>query len=181
MKVLVILAAVFGLGLLSVSVFGGLVSLFGAYLLWSTARKESIDTPAKRRKAIASGLIVTLLWGPIAGGIAYLGGYGGPLTAKRGEAQKVAKRNLRGCTDTTMAYIMSQRFVKRELRSPSTAKFPSYHSDSVTVRQTGECKFHISAYVDAQNGFGATVRNRYEMSMERLPDDDSWRGTDLRM
>lgn len=89
------------------------------------------------------------------------------------------ERKDRRCSDKTMALIMSQDFVKRELKSPSTAKFPSIHRDGVRVNQTGDCKFRVSAYVDAQNGFGAVVRTRYVMDIERLSKSQSWRNNGL--
>lgn len=87
----------------------------------------------------------------------------------------------RNCSDTTMAYIMSRRFVERALVAPSTAKFPGGTSSEVSSRIVGECKFLVSAYVDAQNSFGAMIRTRYTIEMEYLPDSKNWRGTNLQM
>lgn len=76
-----------------------------------------------------------------------------------------------------MAYVMSQNFVKRQLKAPSTADFPSGVSQfSVAI---GGCQFLINSYVDSQNSFGAMVRSRYTATMEYLPKEDVWRAVSL--
>lgn len=57
------------------------------------------------------------------------------------------------------AYFASQEFVKDKLKAPSTAKFPWY--SEVVVTDLGGGRFRVSAYVDAQNSFGAQIRTRY--------------------
>lgn len=79
------------------------------------------------------------------------------------------------CQDTTQAFIMSQTFVKRNLKAPSTAEFPwSPSSDGVTTLYLGECKHHIVAYVDAQNGFGAMIRSKYSVTLRYKKGTDTW-------
>ena len=68
------------------------------------------------------------------------------------------------------AYVMSQDFMKDYLKSPSTAKFPMY--SAINVIQTDN-RYKVEAYVDSQNSFGATVRNRYYMILERS-NDGGW-------
>lgn len=58
----------------------------------------------------------------------------------------------------TMAGIQCQNYVKDRLHSPSTADFP-FLGDQVTT--TGNDSYVVRSYVDAQNGFGATVRSDY--------------------
>lgn len=55
-------------------------------------------------------------------------------------------------------YYYSQRLVKDKLKSPKSAEFPSYSSDFVT--RSGDT-VTVSAYVDADNSFGANVRVKY--------------------
>lgn len=54
------------------------------------------------------------------------------------------------------AFTAAQELVKDELKSPSTAKF-SYDTSDYTVQRSGD-QWKVSSYVDAQNGFGATLR-----------------------
>ena len=65
------------------------------------------------------------------------------------------------------AYVMSQDFMKDYLKSPSTAKFPSY--SKVNVVQTNN-RYKVEGYVDSQNSFGATVQMKYYMILERDTD-----------
>lgn len=58
-------------------------------------------------------------------------------------------------------WALAEKAVKNELKSPSTAKFPSsYGSDGVSFGKSGDL-YTVSAWVDAQNGFGATVRTNF--------------------
>jgi len=82
------------------------------------------------------------------------------------------------CKNDGMAFVMSQKFVKRELKAPDSASFSYKPTSSASL---GECKFRIKAYVDAQNSFGAKIRNNYTIDMEYLRDSKNWRGTNLSM
>lgn len=83
------------------------------------------------------------------------------------------------CGSESMAFIMSQGFVKRKLKAPSTASFPSLYADGVSSSQIGWCKYRVTAYVDSQNSFGAMLRSHYSADLEYLPSDKSWRADDL--
>ncbi len=85
------------------------------------------------------------------------------------------------CEDTTMAFIMSRNFVKKQLKSPSTANFPDAYDKGVGISYQGECKHKIWAYVDAQNSFGATIRTEYYAEVQNEYGTDTWRLLDLQM
>ncbi len=38
----------------------------------------------------------------------------------------------------------------------------------------GDCDFHVTAFVDAQNGFGAKVRSAYDVTVTYLPGTKEW-------
>jgi len=83
------------------------------------------------------------------------------------------------CEDDIGAFVIAQRFVTERLRSPSTADFPSIHdagvSSTPTVSSSGQCAFNVRLYVDAQNGFGGTVRQNFTVEVApQMPDGDSW-------
>lgn len=59
------------------------------------------------------------------------------------------------------ARVMCEDFVKDRLRSPSTADF-----QRPDIRSVGEAQFEVSGTVDAQNAFGATVRQSYVCKVE---------------
>ena len=63
-------------------------------------------------------------------------------------------------SNSSTAFTESQDFITRQLRSPSTASYPSYRASGVYIeRQAGS--FYVKAYVDAQNAFGGMVRSAY--------------------
>lgn len=59
-------------------------------------------------------------------------------------------------------YIMAQEIVKESLLNPRGAKFPSYvfNSDDVAMQKDGKL-IAVQSYVDATNGYGATVRTKW--------------------
>lgn len=74
--------------------------------------------------------------------------------------------------DPTMAYLMMEDFVKKRLKAPKTAEFPSVWSgrqDHVTY--LGSQRYRIVSYVDAQNSFGALIRNNFVGEVEQISED----------
>ncbi|WP_455502025.1 hypothetical protein [Gemmiger sp.] len=66
------------------------------------------------------------------------------------------------------AITIAEKEVKAKLKSPSTAKFSSSSETSVT--RSGNT-WRITGWVDAQNGFGATLRNSYTVKIEFASSD----------
>lgn len=60
--------------------------------------------------------------------------------------------------DPYMAFIQCQAFVKNRLKAPATAQFPSQPLSAI---DTGANTYIVTATVDAQNGFGALLRNNW--------------------
>jgi hypothetical protein len=63
----------------------------------------------------------------------------------------------------------AHEFVLNKLSTPSTADFPS--SKHHTIQKT-ENTYDVSGYVDAQNNFGATVRNYWNVQMRFDPNNN---------
>jgi hypothetical protein len=83
------------------------------------------------------------------------------------------------CEDRVEAFVMAQTFVTRQLRSPSTADFPLINADGVSsvplTLPDGRCGFSVMLYVDAQNGFGATIRQNFSVTIAPdLSASNSW-------
>jgi len=72
------------------------------------------------------------------------------------------------------AFVMSHDFVKDRLKAPSTAEFPWY--DEKFVEDLGNGKFRVTAYVDAENSFGAMLRSNYVCALQYLG-NDKWHCT----
>lgn len=90
------------------------------------------------------------------------------------QQQKEQKR----CQDSSMAYVMSQKFVKQRLKAPTTAKFPWSSDPAVKTQYAGDCTHKIQAYVDSQNGFGAMIRTTYYIELQYIKGSQgigSWR------
>ena len=85
------------------------------------------------------------------------------------------------CNDSSMAYIMSQQFVKKHLKSPSTANFPYSSSEGVHIFSGEECMHEVVAYVDAQNSFGAMIRTKYRARVQNEKGTDTWRLLEFEM
>lgn len=82
------------------------------------------------------------------------------------------------CSDT-LAHVMATNFVKRQLKSPTSAKFPYTSDRDVSITKLSDCRYQIHSYVDSQNSFGAMIRSRFSVIMDGLPDGKSWRAEQL--
>lgn len=63
-----------------------------------------------------------------------------------------------GCTKGA-AYSAVKASVVEKLVAPATASFPS--QSKFAIEKTGNCRFSVSGYVDAQNSFGALIRSKF--------------------
>lgn len=65
------------------------------------------------------------------------------------------------------AWAYSQQFVKRALKSPGTADFGGWLDQTARgrVKVLSDGTFRVSGWVDAQNAFGATVRNNWTIRL----------------
>lgn len=73
---------------------------------------------------------------------------------------------------------MAQIFIRRQLKAPSTAKFPPCSDMNIT--HTGNTWF-VRSYVDAQNSFGAMLRNGFLVEMDYRPIEDKWYPLDVQI
>lgn len=80
----------------------------------------------------------------------------------------------------TDAYINSQVYVQSQLKAPATAKFP-YSGDASAVKVTdlGGNVAEVTAYVDAQNSFGAMIRTHYTATLQWVSGSD-WKVTSFK-
>jgi hypothetical protein len=65
------------------------------------------------------------------------------------------------------AAYAAQKYVEKQLKSPSTAKFPSLNKSKVKKSNN---VYEISSYVDSQNGFGAIIRSNYIVKIRKKED-----------
>lgn len=60
--------------------------------------------------------------------------------------------------ESTRAYLACQRGVARELRDPDSAQYAPWSEATIQEVPEGSHVWHIVAWVEADNGFGATLR-----------------------
>ena len=78
--------------------------------------------------------------------------------------------------NTSIASFQAQEYVKKALKSPSTAKFPGLWelaNNGVVAYEKETNKYEIVSYVDSQNSFGATIRSNWSVVLKYLGGDDS--------
>jgi hypothetical protein len=80
-----------------------------------------------------------------------------------------------GDEDGAIAYC--HQFVERELQSPSSADFPSFTDHQVST--LGEAHWRVSSYVDAENAFGASLREDWSCEVTYDEAGETWTLVDL--
>ena len=60
-----------------------------------------------------------------------------------------------------LAYNTASEYVKLELKSPSSAKFPGLTQKSNHVIVKGDGEFKISSWVESKNSFGVMIRSNW--------------------
>ena len=78
---------------------------------------------------------------------------------------------------------MAEDFVKKNLKSPGSADFGGvfsgdWQSPETCVTDLGNGKYRCVGWVDAQNSFGAKLRNDFVVEVEYVG-GDNWRCTDI--
>jgi hypothetical protein len=63
-----------------------------------------------------------------------------------------------------------ETFIKNRILTPSTAKFSGEHADIIQGQTDA---FRVTGVVDAQNGFGATIRNYFTCDVQRNGTDSN--------
>jgi hypothetical protein len=66
----------------------------------------------------------------------------------------------------------SQEAVKQSLKAPRTAKFPGIilERDEYKIYQKTNGSYQVSSWVDAQNSFGAMIRNHWLVELKKTGD-----------
>lgn len=76
------------------------------------------------------------------------------------------------------AWVMAQGFVKNALKAPGSADFGSvfgdYQNPQQCVQDLGGGRYRVTGWVDAQNSFGAKIRNRFAITVSN-DGRESWK------
>lgn len=111
-------------------------------------------TPQQRGSVIGC-LLTVFLFGSVLATCSYV------LTPSEETKRKIAEEEKWG--SPSMAYIMSQEYVCKQLKSPSSADFPMGDYDARPGVQRGV--YSVRGYCDAQNAFGTMIRIDYTCTM----------------
>lgn len=79
--------------------------------------------------------------------------------------------------DKELAKAFAEVYVKRQLKSPSTAKFPS-NVDSYTYKREGN-EWAVAGWVDATNSYGATIRVTWVSSFAITWENGKYHGEEV--
>jgi len=94
------------------------------------------------------------------------------------EADTPEKRYANTCSEKggRAAWQNAQKFVLARLKAPATAEFGAFDDPGTNVSQTRDnpCGFIVYGNVDAQNAYGAKLRNRYAVLVDYHIRDGSW-------
>ena len=132
-----------------------------------TAHARPVQSNEKKEGGKGRGCLILILIlvglaiaGSISGGSSSSGGGGG----SRDSAEAVG------------AWVVCQDFIEDRLKAPSTAEYPSGYSQYTT--KLSSVRFRVDAFVDAQNSFGAMIRNEFSCTVE-YQGNDRWRLQEL--
>lgn len=73
------------------------------------------------------------------------------------------------CNNASVAEVMAQKFVKRDLRDPESAVFRN-----VEAKSDGQCEFTVYGIVSARNGFGGMRTSIFVKHLKFNPDTNRW-------
>ena len=68
---------------------------------------------------------------------------------------------------------IARQFVKQQLKAPSTADFPYDDYEYECVEKTNN-RWLVKSYVDAENSFGAKLRQKWWVEMKYKKSTDKW-------
>ena len=121
----------------------------------------SCGAPRKRQSSTGSGcLLLIILFVGIGTYLSEQGGGGSRSTSTSSPTPTPV--SWKAEDNSIMAYIMMEDFVKRRLKSPSTAEFPGvFDGRQDHVSRLSNQTYRIVSYVDAQNSFGAMLRTNF--------------------
>lgn len=92
----------------------------------------------------------------------------------KSDADAEAEKKAEACTDENMFRATAKELVLERLKAPATAEFPSYSEVKIARVTLDSCRYILKSYVDAQNSFGAQIRNDWLVDIEYLPDTDKY-------
>lgn len=131
-----------------------------------------VSPPKKKKSSFASGcLIVLILMFVVPAIIVGIFGAATNSNLQNGSASvAINKTNAFSLPDEREVFYMAEDWIKDHLKSPSTAKFSNLHWDKDTgCKWIKKNRFSAMGFVDAQNSFGAMMREKWFAVIEVTP------------
>lgn len=85
---------------------------------------------------------------------------------------------LAASVDRSDACFMAQKFVRQNLKAPTTAEFPTWTEENCKATKSGDT-WKVRSFVNAQNSYGAMIRSDYGVEMRYNPGSDNWTLLDI--
>lgn len=137
----------------------------------AAAVAAKIQTPPTKRSGCVGCLGVVLAFFLLVGlaGL-WSGGATQPGSPSAGRSPTTGDTSAR--LNEIKAWLACKDGMKARLLAPATAEFPDgVLNRAWTARHRSEGLYDVSAYVDAQNGFGAKLRTNFTCQVQRVSDD----------
>ncbi|NFM25195.1 hypothetical protein FDB84_12300 [Clostridium sporogenes] len=101
----------------------------------------------------------------------------------KAEKEKKAKEDAKKEDNKATLISTAKEVVKKNLKAPSTAKFPWSFGEYKIQESKSENKdmvvYTVSGYVDAENSYGAKLRNNFIVKLECTKDLSKYRVLDI--
>ena len=86
---------------------------------------------------------------------------------KKADRVLSSEKEVTNDDERNICWELAQKAVKNQLKSPSSAKFPfAYNSKGVSITSSGN-SYTVRAWVEAQNSFGATIKDSFTVKIEK--------------
>lgn len=74
------------------------------------------------------------------------------------------------------AYEACKHFVNEQLKSPATASYPNFFTNTTDIHLTdkGSGAFEVLSQVDSENGFGAKLRSFFDCNVPTADGGKNW-------
>lgn len=109
-------------------------------------------------------VIVIMLWGVVSL-IGNHNSYSGSDNESDNKNVNEDTRYTGNYSDKILAYNYAKDFVKKKLKSPSSAVFPDSQHKVDNTEYVGNATYEINSYVDSQNSFGAMIRTNFSCTI----------------
>lgn len=134
------------------------------------AGKASASRATSAKSQQKAGLGCLLLFLLVAGGCGVLAVVG----SSSDSSNSTTSDNGQAVSDDRFgAFDVCKQFVRDRLRAPTTAKWRDPFGDQVFYSGDGAGPIAVTASVDSQNGFGASLRSEYTCTVHR--EGDRWK------